>query len=253
MLHLAIASTPRRAAAAVAAFITSALRDNTDLVLGLPTGRTPVQVYRDLVGKHRAGRAEFSRARTFNLDEFVGIASDDARSYCAFMRRHFFRHVNLRPHAIHVPDGCASDLRAAARAYDAALAEAGGLDICLLGIGANGHIGFNEPAAALRADTHVATLAPGTRASNAELFGGRMRDVPRQGLTLGMGGILGARAVVLLATGAGKADIVRRALTGPITTRVPASFLQAHPNAIAVLDRAAASRLPHAAPRRRRR
>jgi glucosamine-6-phosphate deaminase len=169
------------------------------------------------------------------------------------MRRHLFDHVNLPADAIQVPDGDSADLRAAARAFDDALADAGGLDICLLGIGANGHIGFNEPAAALHAETHVATLARRTRQSNADLFGGRLRDVPARGLTLGMGGILGARAVVLLATGAGKAEVVRRALAGPITTRLPASFLQAHPNAIAVLDRAAASRLPHAAPRRRRR
>ena len=244
MLRLVVTATPHDAAAAIAAFIVDALERAPDMVLGLPTGRTPLLLYDALADLSRRRRADFSRAVTFNLDEFWGLAANDPRNYRTFMERHFFSRVNVLPSRAHIPDGAARNWRLAAARYDDLIAQAGGLDVCLVGLGANGHLAFNEPGASLRAETHRARLTPATRQANAHLFGGRLRDVPSHGLTMGMGAILGARAVILLATGRGKASIVRRALTGPLTTRVPASLLRAHPNALAVLDRDAARLLP---------
>jgi glucosamine-6-phosphate deaminase len=238
-----VAATASAAAAALAETIVAALGDTPDLVLGLPTGRTAVPFYAALVARYAAGDADFSRARTFNLDEFSGIDASDPRSYHAFMTRHLFARVNLRASHTHVPDGAARDWREAARRYEAAIATAGGLEICCVGIGENGHLGFNEPGAHLVAETHRARLASSTRRGNAHLFGGRAAAVPAYGLTMGIGTILRARRVLLLATGSTKAAIVGRALTGAITTRVPASLLQLHPETRVFLDRAAAARL----------
>ena len=238
-----VAPTARDAAGSLADAVVAALGRTPTLVIGLPTGRTAVPFYAALVARHRSGAADFSQARTFNLDEFCGLRADDPRSYHAFMTRHLFARVNLQPSRTHVPDGTARDWRRAAARFDAAIAAAGGLDLCCVGIGANGHLGFNEPASSLQADTHRERLAASTRRANAHLFGGRIRTVPAFGLTMGMSTILRARAVLLIATGADKAAIVARALNGPITTRVPASLLQVHPRATAILDRAAAGAL----------
>jgi glucosamine-6-phosphate deaminase len=227
----------------LADFFARALRVRPDVVLGLPTGRTPIPLYRELVRLHGRGEIDFSRATTFNLDEFAGVSPRDPRSYHAFMRRHLFDGVNLRPNRIQFLNGLARDGRREAARYERRLAAAGGLDLVLLGIGANGHLGFNEPAAVLAPRTHLAVLRPATRRANAWLFDGDVRRVPRRALSMGIGTILSARGVVLLATGRAKASIVRRALTGPVTTRVPASLLQLHPNVIVVLDKDAASRL----------
>jgi len=213
------------------------------LVLGLPTGRTPIPLYRELVALYRAGRIDFSRATTFNLDEFVGVSSDDPRSYRAFMRRHLFDHVNLSPRRTYVLDGNARDAARECERYERAIARAGGLDIQLLGLGANGHIGFNEPAPALVARTHLTRLRDASRRANAGLFGNRLRAVPHEALSMGMATILHARRIVLIATGATKARCVERMIHGPVTPKLPASFLQLHRNAEAWLDRAAASRL----------
>jgi glucosamine-6-phosphate deaminase len=219
------------------------LRQRPAVVLGLPTGRTPIPLYRALVRLYERGRADFSRATTFNLDEFVGLSPRDPRSYHAFMRRHLFDAVNLSPRRIEFLNGRARSPRREAARYERRLAAVGGLDLVVLGIGANGHLGFNEPAAALAPRTHLATLRPATRRANAWSFDGDVRRVPRRALSMGIGTILSARGVVLLATGRAKAAIVRRALTGPVTTRVPASLLQLHPNVVAVLDKDAAGQL----------
>jgi glucosamine-6-phosphate deaminase len=244
MINIVVLPSARLASDALARFLAEALTATPDLVLGLPTGRTPVLLYRALVEQHRAGRADFSRATTFNLDEFAGLDRADSRGYRAFMRRHLFDHVNLPPERTHLPDGSARRWRIETASYEQRIAKAGGLDLVVVGIGGNGHVGFNEPAPALEARTHRARLTRASRVANAYLFGGRWQDVPTHALSMGMGTILGARGVVLLATGRHKAAIVARALTGPITTRVPASLLQVHPNALVVLDRAAATRLP---------
>lgn len=231
------------ASRALATFLARAITRQPTIVIGLPAGRTPVQLYDALVALHRAGRADFRRVTVFNVDEFVGLPAGHPGSYAAFMRQHLFRHVNISPARIHVPRGSAPDPRREARRYEAAISKAGGIDIVVLGIGANGHIGFNEPGASLVAETHVARLTPATRRANAPAFGGHDRRVPRRGISMGVATMLRARQVVLVAAGASKARIVRRALTGPVTTRVPASLLQLHPDAIAVLDRAAAKGL----------
>jgi glucosamine-6-phosphate deaminase len=223
----------------VADDISRALASNPGLVLGLPTGRTPIPLYRELVALYRAGRVDFSRAITFNLDEFLGIAADDPRSYHAFMRRHLFDRINLPRRRVHLLNGRAAIVARECERYERAIARAGGIDLQILGLGTNGHVGFNEPGGALVARTHRTRLSPSTRRANAGLFGGRMGDVPREALSMGMGTILGARRIVLIATGASKAGCVRRMIEGPVTTRLPASFLQLHSNAEIWLDRAA--------------
>ncbi len=238
--------TAKAAAHALARCIADALAHRPRLVLGLPTGRTPVPLYRSLVALHRRGLADFSRATTFNLDEFVGLGAADRRSYHAFMERHLFACVNLRPGRIHFLDGAARDLDAECRRYDRAIARAGGIGLQILGLGENGHIGFNEPAAALVAWTHRATLTRRTRAANAALFGGRTDDVPPEALSMGMATILHARRIVLLATGRAKAGAVAAMVTGPLTPRVPASFLQLHRYVEVWVDRAAGSQLGRA-------
>jgi glucosamine-6-phosphate deaminase len=210
------------------------------LVLGLPTGRTPIPLYLELVRLYEAGRVDFSRATTFNLDEFVGIDARDPRSYRAFMHRHLFGAVNLTH--THVLNGKAADLDRECRRYERAIARAGGIDVQILGLGANGHIGFNEPALALDARTHRTRLSAATRRANAFLFDGRAASVPREALSMGMATILHARRVVLIATGAAKARCVDRMINGPVTPKVPASFLQLHRCAEVWLDRAAAVR-----------
>lgn len=242
-MHLVIHPNADAAADAVATFLAECLAVAPDLVLGLPTGRTPVAMYGALVRLHRQGRADFSRATTFNLDEFSGLGPDHPGSYHAYMARYLFDHVNLPADQRHLPRGRARSTAAEARRYDAAIAAAGGLDIAVLGIGTNGHIGFNEPAASLSASTHVVRLTTASRRGNAGGFGGVAARVPTHAISMGVGTILSARHVILIATGRTKAEIVRRALEGPVTTRVPASLLQVHPRAVIVLDRAAAARL----------
>lgn len=220
-----------------------ALRENPGLVLGLPTGRTPLLLYGELVRLHAAGAADFSRAVTFNLDEFLGISPDHPGSYRTFMRRHLFDHVNADPARTHFLDGAAADPGQECERYERTIDEAGGIDLQILGIGTNGHIGFNEPAPELEARTHRVTLKPETRRSNAALFGGDPQQVPAEALSLGMGTILHARKAVLLATGDAKSRCVERVVNGPITTSLPASFLQLHRNAEIFLDEAAARAL----------
>jgi glucosamine-6-phosphate deaminase len=233
-------------ARALAAGLARTLEANPRVVLGLPTGRTPIPLYRELVRLHAAGRADFSRATTFNLDEFYGLSAADPRSYRAFMRRHLFDHVNLPPRRIHFLKGAVAPGAAVQREcdrYERAIARAGGIDLLILGLGMNGHIGFNEPARALAARTHCSRLKPATRRANAPLFGNRLAAVPREALSMGMATILHAKRIVLLATGATKARCVERMIYGPVTPRLPASFLQLHQQVEIWLDRAAAQNL----------
>jgi glucosamine-6-phosphate deaminase len=230
-------------AGALARRVLDTLRRRPDLVLGLPTGRTPVRLDEWLREAHAAGRADFSSATTFNLDEFCGLPADHPASYRAFMETQLFGHINLPRRRIHFLNGTAPDPDAECARYEAAIARAGGIDLMILGLGSNGHIGFNEPAAALTADTHRARLAPGTRRSNAALFDGRVQAVPREALSMGVGTILRSQAIVLMATGAGKADAVAAMVHGPVTTRMPASMLQLHRDIEVVVDVAAAAGL----------
>jgi glucosamine-6-phosphate deaminase len=233
-----------RAAGAAARQILDQLTANPKLVMGLPTGNTPIPMYRALVRAYERGEADFSQATTFNLDEFAGLGPDDPGSYRAFMNAVFFSRVNVHPTRVHLPDGLARNWRREVARYEQEISDAGGLDLVVLGLGGNGHIGFNEPGPVLDARTHRVALHPASRRANAHLFGGRVKNVPTHALSMGIGTILNAKRVLLLATGAAKASIVARALAGPLTTRVPASLLQTHPDVVVVLDREAASRLP---------
>jgi glucosamine-6-phosphate deaminase len=233
----------REVAASLAEEVIEAVRRQPDLVLGLPTGRTPVTLYRELVRHALTGAADFSRARTFNLDEFLGVAPSDRSSYRQYMERRLFVPIGLPAGRVGFLDGSAADPRYECERYERSLAAAGGIDLQVLGIGANGHIGFNEPGAWLVVPTHVVVLRPETRRANAMLFGGDPGRVPREGLSMGVGTILQARRIVMLATGREKARAVERMVRGPMTTHVPASLLQLHPAVEVFLDRAAASRL----------
>jgi glucosamine-6-phosphate deaminase len=230
-------------AEALAARIVSLVRERPTAVLGLPTGRTPVLLYRALVRHAREGTLDLSHAATFNLDEFLGLPAGREGSYRRFMQEHLFAHVNLPPDRIGFLDGTAADVDAECRRYEDAIVTAGGIDIQVLGIGANGHIGFNEPAPGLASRTHRVTLTPETRESNAGLFGDDVARVPREALSMGMATILAARRIVLVATGAAKADCVQGMIEGPLTTALPASFLQVHGAVDVMLDEPAAARL----------
>jgi glucosamine-6-phosphate deaminase len=242
-VRIRIFPSPEQVARALGRDIARQLSAAPRFVLGLPTGRTPIPLYRELVRLYERRVVDFSHATTFNLDEFLGIASSDPRSYHAFMRTHLFDRINLPASRRHFLDGAARDVDAECARYERAIIRAGGIDLQILGLGTNGHIGFNEPAPALVARTHRTGLRPATRKANAALFNGRMSAVPHEALSMGMGTILRARRIVLIATGAAKARCVNRMIRGPVTTRVPASFLQLHPAAEAWLDRTAASRL----------
>ena len=230
------------AARALARRVAAAIAANARLVLGLPTGRTPLAFYRELVALHANG-LDLSSVTTFNLDEFLGIPASHPGSYRSFMEAHLFGHVNVRPEGRHFLNGTAPDPEAECARYEREIAEAGGIDLQILGIGTNGHIGFNEPAPALAARAHRVTLKPETRRSNAALFGGDPANVPPEALSMGMATILHARAIVLLATGRAKAACVERVVNGPLTTELPASFLQLHNDVDIMLDAPAAEKL----------
>lgn len=236
--------TAAASARALAARIRDAIRVKPGLVLGLATGRTPVPIYAELRRMTAAQDLDFSRVTTVNLDEFVGVDAAQPGSFRRFMEEQLFGPVRLPADRIRFLDGTAADLEAECRRYEAAIAAAGGIDLQLLGIGVNGHIGFNEPGDELIARTHRVTLAPTTRRDNAALFGGDAEAVPREALSMGIGTILSAREIVLVASGEHKARCIERLVHGPLTTRLPASFLQLHPRVELYLERAAASLLP---------
>lgn len=206
-----------------------------DSVLGLATGETPIPAYEKLVQWYEHGVIDFDRIRTFNLDEYVGIDHKNPLSYHAFMEEHLFSKVNLRKENVHLPSGHSAQ---AGLDYDKAIRDAGGIDIQLLGIGRNGHIGFNEPADEFTFGTHVVTLTYDTIEANARFF--RSADeVPRQAISMGIGNIMAAKCVVLVATGESKAEAVYKTIRGPITPKVPASILQLHPCCVILADREA--------------
>jgi glucosamine-6-phosphate deaminase len=243
MLKVTIFKDERILAKTKAGQIAAALSAQPDIVLGLPTGRTPIRLYHELGTLHAGGQADFSRATTFNLDEFLGIPPHHPASYRTFMEQHLFSRVNLPAGRINVLNGAAADPDAECRRYERAIEDAGGIDLQLLGIGTNGHIGFNEPARELVGPTHHVTLTASTRRSNASLFDGNADKVPAEALSMGMATILKARRIVLIATGKSKARCVDLMVNGPITTKLPASFLQLHRDVELMLDEDAAKQL----------
>jgi glucosamine-6-phosphate deaminase len=236
-----ILDSAEAAAARVAEIVAARLMAQPATVLGLATGETMRPVYARLVAMHREGRADFARATTFNLDEYVGVAPEHPASFHAFMRETLFDHVNLPRDRGHLPRGDAADPEAEARDYEARIRAAGGIDLQVLGIGRNGHVAFNEPTSSLGSRTRIKTLTEATRIANAPAFA--PAPVPRHAITMGIATILEARACVLLATGASKAEAVARMVEGPLGADCPATALQMHPAATVVLDGASAGAL----------
>jgi glucosamine-6-phosphate deaminase len=235
-----------------AALIDAAVRERPAIVLALPTGATPIGTYRELVRLRRETGTNWSQVTVFNLDEYLGVTPDHPESYAHFMRAHLFSGINVPAAQRHIPDGLASHPTAEARRYEAEIDAAGGIDLAVLGVGTNGHLGFNEPAEALVGATHVADLTDDTWRRNfpelAERQGsgswvqgpGERPAMFRQAYTMGIGTILQAQRVLLLASGDRKREVIAEALNGPITPHNPASFLQLHRDVTLLLDKAAA-------------
>ncbi|MHA0858413.1 glucosamine-6-phosphate deaminase [Paenibacillus sp. CMAA1364] len=211
-------------------------------VLGLATGSSPLGIYARLGEMYKKGLVSFAHASAYNLDEYIGLAHDHPQSYHTFMRENLFNHIDINPNKTFIPNGTAQDLEAECKAYDFMLEENGPVDLQLLGIGSNGHIGFNEPDDHLIGGTQVVDLQEETIQANARFFAS-MDEVPKTAITMGVGSIMKARQIVLIARGASKAEAIRDAIQGPITTQCPASFLQCHPNVIVLIDDEAGSLL----------
>lgn len=226
-----------------ARFVASFLWRRPDAVLGLATGSTTIPFYQELVNIHQTDGLDFSRVVTFNLDEYYGVGPEDPRSYHYFMQEHFFHWVNINPDNIHLPDGLATDPGAECNRYEEAMAEAGGVDLQVLGIGVNGHIGFNEPFTALETETQLVRLHSETLKRNQTLAGTWVEPLPAQAISVGVKSIMHARQLLLLASGPEKARAVSKALEGAVTVEVPASVVQLHPALTVILDQAAAAKL----------
>ena len=243
-MEVVIVDGPEAAGRLVGGAIADLVGRRPDAVLGLATGSSPLAVYGDLARRHAAGELSLARARAFLLDEYVGLPRDHPQRYRAFIARELERHVDLAPGAVEGPDVGADGpaLLDACAAYERAIVEAGGIDLQLLGVGGDGHIGFNEPGSSLASRTRLKTLTDVTRADNARFFA-TIDEVPRHVITQGVGTILEAGHLVLLAFGARKAAAVARAVEGPVTAMMPASALQLHPHATVVVDDEAAAGL----------
>lgn len=237
-MEIIIQPTAQVATDVAARIIARLLRDKPDAVLGLATGSTPLLLYRALI----AMQLDWSRVRTFNLDEYIGLPADHAQSYHSFMHENLFRHIGIAEANIHIPDGNATDIPTFCAAYEQSIRDAGGIDLQILGIGTDGHIGFNEPTSSLASRTRIKTLTPQTRRDNARFFGSE-DQVPSHVITMGIGTIMEARQTLMLAFGSSKARAIAEAVEGPITSINPASILQMHPDAKLCLDLDAAAQL----------
>jgi len=238
-----VITTPAECASLAADAVERLLRDKPDAVLGLATGSSPLALYEELVRRYESGRISFARARAFLLDEYVGLPADHPERYAAVIERELASRVDFAPGAVRAPDSGAADLAAACAEYEAAIRDAGGVDLQVLGIGTDGHLAFNEPGSSLASRTRIKTLTEQTRIDNARFFDGDASAVPRHVLTQGLGTILEARHLVLLASGRAKAEAVHRMVEGGVSAMWPASVLQMHPHVTVLLDDAAASRL----------
>lgn len=225
-----------------ARLVADRLRKKPNLVLGLATGSTPIGLYKELIRLHRDEGLDFSKVTTFNLDEYVGLPPGHDQSYHYFMNENLFKYINIDPRFIHVPQGMAKDIDAFCAWYEKRIEENGGIDLQVLGIGANGHIAFNEPGSSLGSRTRIKTLTGTTRMDNARFFKTK-EEVPRYAITMGVGTIMDAKELLLLANKSGKADAVKTAVEGPITAMCPASIIQMHRSAFVFLDKDAASKL----------
>ena len=241
-MEIVIQPTAEAASIVAARIIAQLVRRKPDAVLGLATGSTPLPMYRELVRMHREDGLDFSRVRTFNLDEYVSLPHEHPQSYHAFMWENVFLHINVPRENIRIPNGLAADVPAECAAYEAAIRAAGGIDLQVLGIGTDGHIGFNEPSSSLASRTRIKTLTERTRSDNARFFGSA-DEVPIHVITMGVGTIMDARQVLMLAFGERKAKAIADAVEGPIMAMNPASILQMHPVAKCLIDEPAAAKL----------
>ncbi|HHT49783.1 MAG TPA: glucosamine-6-phosphate deaminase [Firmicutes bacterium] len=211
-------------------------------VLGLATGSTTLGLYQELIGMYRRGEVDFANVTTFNLDEYYSLGPDHPQSYHYFMYENLFNHINVKAERIHLPSGTAADIKAACAAYERKITEAGGIDLQVLGVGVNGHIGFNEPNPSLPVYTDLVDLTEETIQVNSRFFRS-VEEVPRQAVTMGIGTILKARRIILLANGRHKAEAIRKTVSGMVTSACPSSFLQTHPDVTIILDQEAAALL----------
>ena len=212
-------------------------------VLGLATGGTPVGAYAQLVEWYNKGDLDFSEVTTVNLDEYRGLPKEHPESYWSFMHKNLFDHVNIRPEAIHLPDGTNPDAADACAKYNEIIHSVGGIDLQLLGLGPNGHIGFNEPGEAFELETHCVDLTSATIEANKRFFDS-IDEVPTAAFTMGIGTVMAAKKIVMVITGADKAEILNKVFFGPVTPEVPGSILQFHPDVTLICDEAAASKSP---------
>lgn len=222
--------------------LASQVRLKPDSVLGLATGDTPLGMYRELVAMHQEEDLDFKEVKTFNLDEYYGLEKENPQSYHYYMMENFFKHVNIQEKNIHIPDGQAPDIEEACRRYEQLIGQMGGIDLQVLGIGRNGHIGFNEPDVKFEATTHLVQLDEDTIQANARFFDA-IDKVPTQAISMGIKTIMQAKKIVLLASGREKREVIQRALEGKISPELPASVLQLHKDVVVILDREAAGGL----------
>jgi glucosamine-6-phosphate deaminase len=244
-MEIIILPTAAEASEVAARLIARQVREKPSSVLGLATGSTPCKLYQLLARMHREDRLDFSKATTFNLDEYVNLDPTHPASYHQFMEENFFSHVNLRRESVHIPDGMVADVPAHCAEYERAIREAGGIDLQILGLGSDGHLGFNEPGSSLASRTRIKTLTERTRSDNARFFTGA-QEVPHHVITMGLGTIMESRMCLLLAFGKTKAEAVAASVEGPVTASVPGSLLQFHPQAKVLLDAESASLLTRA-------
>lgn len=242
-MEVIICADARAIAELVADAVTELVRRRPHAVLGVATGSSPLAVYDELARRCAAGEISFAAARAFMLDEYVGLPADHPQRYRNVIEAEFASRVDFAPGAVQGPDGLAADVSAACVAYEQAIADAGGVDLQLLGIGTDGHIAFNEPGSSLASRTRIKTLTAQTRADNARFFGDNIDAVPRHCLTQGLATIMAARHVVLVATGRGKAQAVHHLVEGSVSAMWPATILQHHPHVSVLVDAPAASRL----------
>lgn len=242
-MEIIINSDEQASSRAAARVVARLVREKPDAVLGLATGSTPLMLYRELVRMHQADGLDFSRVSTFNLDEYVGLDKTHQRSYHAFMWDNLFEHINISPDNVHIPDGMAGDIPAFCEAYEQKIVATGGIDLQVLGVGSDGHIGFNEPTSSFASRTRIKTLTRQTVVDNARFFGGDEKLVPHHCITMGIGTIMDARMILMLAFGKHKAGAVAATIEGPVAAVMPASILQHHQTAKIFIDEPAAAEL----------
>ena len=241
-MEIIIGSSFEEVSKQAAAEIADVVRDKPNAVLGLATGSSPLTLYKELIRLHKEEALDFAHVTTFNLDEYVGLAHDHDQSYYYFMHENLFNHINVPEQNIHVPSGTTDNYAAYCDWYETRIEECGGIDVQILGIGSDGHIAFNEPGSSLASGTRLKTLAKQTIEDNARFFDS-IEDVPVYAVTMGVGTILEAERLILLASGKGKQDAVAAAVEGPVSSVCTASALQLHPDSAFYLDSAAAGKL----------